>query len=245
MTDVTIVSMKDLEVASAASETDTFAICQNDQGCGPNDPLAAMSLRQLADYLVPQVPPLEIADLPPADVAADTDMFAVVQTGPLAAMTLAQVAALVLDKISVSPSRFASVVVPYADRVPNIANSIAFDIAHLDLDVGDWLVTGEGWFVVDSGLPLIERIVASLSMTQAMVPAEPDIAVSANAKEPMQSKQGGGTSTGVIMPLSQLYISTPVPIRYYLNGLVTWSGGGTMSAYGKIIARTVPLVQIS
>src|SRR5215471_122139 len=56
MSDAKIISLSDLPVAIPASQTDTFAVWQNPNGCGPEDTLVQMSLAQLADFVIAAVP---------------------------------------------------------------------------------------------------------------------------------------------------------------------------------------------
>jgi hypothetical protein len=48
-----VVYMSELRVAATPSGTDSFAVCQNPNGCGPTDALARMSLLQVSDYILP------------------------------------------------------------------------------------------------------------------------------------------------------------------------------------------------
>jgi len=56
MSDAKIITLADLPTAIPAAGTDTFAVCQSLTGCGPEDNLVQMSLAQLADFVISEVP---------------------------------------------------------------------------------------------------------------------------------------------------------------------------------------------
>lgn len=56
--EIQLTFLADLQAAQAGSDTDTFALCQNPEGCSSADPLVRMTLAQLKDYLgVVSAPP--------------------------------------------------------------------------------------------------------------------------------------------------------------------------------------------
>jgi hypothetical protein len=188
-----VVSMSDLIVATTASDTDTFAVCQNPLGCGPSDPLVRMSL--------------------------------------------AQVKELVLEAM---PHQYASDIVTYGNRV-TLQTGQLINIASVSLTPGVWLLWGEYWFVVDSGIPMIGRVAAMIAPdTQQSAPTDPADDLSVNVVEINQSKQGGGATTGIVLPLTQLHVDLASPAVYNLTGMITWTGGGSISGYGKIAGLLPP-----
>jgi len=52
---VSIVTIGDLTGAAALQPTDSFALCQNPNGCTATDPLYSASIQQVADYLLPLI----------------------------------------------------------------------------------------------------------------------------------------------------------------------------------------------
>jgi len=190
-----------------------------------------------------------LADLAAAVAGQDTDTFAICQNPAgcgdqdfLVRMSLDQLAQFVLAKVPPPPVlaySYVSTVIDYANRVQNVPNDTVFSIANITLPAGKWLVAGEAWFVVDSGTPLIARIASMLSPTAASLLTDPADTTSLNAQEPNQSKQGGGSTTGLVLPLTPLFHDSGASGTYYLNGQVVWTGGGVISAYGKIAAWSV------
>jgi hypothetical protein len=184
---------------------------------------------------------VSLSDLIDAVPAQDTDTFAVCQnpTGctpsdALVRMSLKQVSDYVNENLPGSASPYVSQIIAYNDRV-TLQTGQRAEIASVSLTPGQWLLWGEYWFVVDSGTPTIGRVAAMIAPdTQQSGPTDPDDGLSANVMEINQSKQGGGATTGIVLPLTQLYVDLASPAVYNLTGMVTWTGGGTISGYGKI-----------
>jgi hypothetical protein len=124
--------------------------------------------------------------------------------------------------------------VPYASRIV-LTSGVLADIATVTLPVGEWWISGEAWFVVDTGTPQIARVAAAISPNSATAPSDPADNISVTADEPQQTKQSGGATTGIVLPLSQLYVNVTAPTPYYLTLMISWSGVNTgISGYGKI-----------
>ena len=86
MSEDRIVSLGDLPPAVTATGTDSFAVCQNPEGCGTNDTLAQMTLEQVSQFVVSQIPvtqpPQFIHQVVPSSnrVALSSDTMATVVT---------------------------------------------------------------------------------------------------------------------------------------------------------------------
>lgn len=133
---------------------------------------------------------------------------------------------------------YKSTIITYENRI-SAPDNVRFDIASVTLDPGNWLLSGEAWFVVDSGSPQLLRLAASISPVSLYQPTEPTDYASVAAMEPQQPKQSGGVSTGLVLPLALLHLVVTTPTPYYLSALVDWSGTGAFSGFGKIAGRLV------
>ena len=130
----------------------------------------------------------------------------------------------------------------YFSTIVSSANAIAANagttqqVAALSLAAGDWMVDGELWLAVTSGTPTVTSAMASLSLNPgADAGSEPMDNLAASLIEPGQTKQVS-TTYGWVMPLTTMRINTTSATTVYLNCKANWTGGGTMSMYGKIFA---------
>src|SRR5215467_12099218 len=83
MTDgIETVTLKDLGAAADPEITDTFAVCQNPMGCGETDALKTMTVGQLAEFILDQVPePPESQYL--SDIVTSADQLVIASSGDI------------------------------------------------------------------------------------------------------------------------------------------------------------------
>jgi len=136
------------------------------------------------------------------------------------------------------PGQYASAIVPSAGRV-TLTSGVAANIATVTLAPGEWSLGGEVWINIDAGTPSIQGIAGSIGAVSGRLPSDPADDTAYNVQEINQSRSAGSL-VGFILPLSGLYLDLTAATIYYLIAQATWTGGGTISAYGKIAGRVLP-----
>jgi hypothetical protein len=131
----------------------------------------------------------------------------------------------------------------YADRIVASADKIALPngsavnvMSTPPLPAGQWVIDGEVWFNVDAGTPSIQQLVAAIVDTSLLIPTDPAIGYGVNLMEVNQSRSAG-TQVGFVLPVSAVYVPVTDPLVYYLVAYATWTGTGSLSAYGKLSGR--------
>jgi hypothetical protein len=142
-------------------------------------------------------------------------------------------------------TQYLSTIVPQAQAVAAI-NGTNQQIATLSLPGGKWMVNGELWCTVTSGVPTVNTIAAGLSVGSLITgrPTDPAAVLAINMSEPMQTKQTGGSTVGWVLPLTALHIDQTTTAIVYLNGELTWASTGTLLLYGKITAQGEPAADV-
>jgi hypothetical protein len=136
-----------------------------------------------------------------------------------------------------APGQYASRVVPSANALP-LTNGVTLNISSVVLPAGQWDLMAEVWIAVTSGTPNIQAISAALSNVNATIPSDPSDLTAVNFEEPQQPRTGGGT--GAVLPIAGPWITTTTPTTYYLCARVSWTGTGTLTAFGMMGGRFFP-----
>jgi hypothetical protein len=131
----------------------------------------------------------------------------------------------------------ASRILASANALP-LANGVTLNIGSVELPAGDWELMAEVWVSVTSGTPNLQLIAAAISNVGATIPSDPSLLTAVNIQEPQQPRTGSGT--GAVVPIVGPYLNLTTPTTYYLCVQVTWTGTGSLTAFGKVEGRFTP-----
>jgi hypothetical protein len=131
----------------------------------------------------------------------------------------------------------ASRILTAANALP-LTNGVTLNIGSVDLPAGNWDLQAEVWVAVTSGTPNLQLIAAAISNISAMIPTDPSLLTAVNIQEPQQPRTGSGT--GAVVPIVGPSLSLTTPTTYYLCAQVSWTGTGTLNAFGKVEGRFTP-----
>jgi hypothetical protein len=131
----------------------------------------------------------------------------------------------------------ASRILTSANALP-LTSGAVLNIGSVDLPPGNWDLQAEVWVSVTSGTPNIQIIAAAISNVGATIPTDPSLLTATNIQEPQQPRTGSGT--GAVVPIVGPCLSLATPTTYFLCAQVSWTGTGTLTAFGKVEGRFAP-----
>jgi hypothetical protein len=129
-----------------------------------------------------------------------------------------------------APGQYVSGIVPLASEVL-LANGVTTNIASRALAIGKWLIWGEIWFDTSVGSTNISQLRVAITSQSATLPADVSDAASYTAQQPVT---GPASQASDVLTLGMLFADLAVATPYYVVARADYSGGGQVSAYGKI-----------
>ena len=131
---------------------------------------------------------------------------------------------------------YTSNIVLQASAIP-VTSGVALDITTLSLGAGKWICGGEAWLRVTNGSPNVQLIAGSIGLVSTPTITNPSDQLALHTEEPQQTFLSASVA-GHVLPIVGPYFDFATPTTIYLSATVTWTGGGAISAYGKIFARS-------
>jgi hypothetical protein len=132
-------------------------------------------------------------------------------------------------------AQYQSVIIPVASAVP-LSTGTPVNVGTVTLPAGVWFVSGELWISVTSGTPAIQQISAAITNASATIPTGPSDSTGLNLREPQQTFLSG-SQLGAVLPIAPVYLTPTISTPYYLVASTSWTGTGTIVAFGKIAGR--------